>query len=157
MHDEVKDEHDETTVETGISSNSGNVLSNPEVIEANVSSLEKSDCDNSKELHFETQFDTGISSNNENALSLPEVKDAIVDSLEKSDHTNSSTNDLVNDVGAENAGAILTSELAIEEEKMEGELDASGHGNEESVKGSGFCYGEEERERRVGERRRERN
>ncbi|XP_057502323.1 uncharacterized protein LOC130786107 [Actinidia eriantha] len=146
-HAEVKEAHDETPVETGISSNSGNVLSNPEVIEANVSTLEKSDCDNSKEVQFETQSDTGISSNNENALSHPEVKDAIVDSLEKSDHTNSSTNGLVNDVAAENAGAILTSELAIEEGKMQGELDASGNGNEESVKGSGFCYGEDERER----------
>ncbi|XP_057505424.1 tRNA pseudouridine synthase 1-like [Actinidia eriantha] len=147
LYAEVKGANDETTVDMGNSSNSGNALSNPEGIEANVASLEKSDCDNSKQVHFETKSDTGISSNSGNTLSHPEVKDAVMDSLEKSDHTNSNTNDLVSDGTAENEGAILTSELAIEEEKIEGEFVASGNGNQESVKGSGFCYGEEERER----------
>ncbi|GFY95816.1 pseudouridine synthase family protein [Actinidia rufa] len=147
LYAEVKETNDETTVDTGNSSNSGNALSNPEGIEANVASLEKSDCDNSKQVHFDTKSDTGISSNNGNTLSQPEIKDAVVDSLEKSDHTNLNTNDLVSDGAAENEGAILTSELAIEEEKIEGEFVASGNGNQESVKGSGFCYGEEERDR----------
>ncbi|KAH7847904.1 hypothetical protein Vadar_031487 [Vaccinium darrowii] len=103
----------------------------------------------SVDMQFQATLETGISLDNGTAIlqSESEVKGETGVSLKKPNYDDLNADDCKKCGAAEKGGAVLIPELGVEELKIEGDLDMSGNGDENPVKGSEFCYGEEVRER----------
>ncbi|XP_030446908.1 uncharacterized protein LOC115669891 [Syzygium oleosum] len=139
---EVTNDSDEAKVESGITSNDCCGVS-----DVNGSGEVTIDSD-------ETKVESGITSNDCCAVVGTEVKEGIVDSSSNGidDKSNSNvinkvdTSSVVdNVVSADTAPADLDTSSVV---KLDGEIaETIVHGEEKPVTGSGYCYGEEEKER----------